>query len=98
MTFNIGGIAPELKDRPRWLLWKLINRNGKPTKVPFSAFGGTEWKDPAKWATFDQAIERFSQGGYSGIGFILGDGIVGIDFDKVLSPGKPEPDAWVKEP
>ncbi len=33
------------------------------------------------WGTFDQAKKAHEAGGYEGIGFVLGDGIIGIDFD-----------------
>ena len=36
---------------------------------------------PSTWGSFDQAKAAMQAGGFDGIGFVLGEGIFGIDFD-----------------
>ena len=49
---------------------------------------------PSTWATFEQCQATFAEGSYLGVGFVLsGDGIVGVDLDKCVHAGKPEPAA-----
>ena len=67
-----------LKAKHRWVCWRAETRNGKSTKVPYRADGQGRAKtnDPSTWAAFPTERARFD-----GIGFVLGDGIVGIDVD-----------------
>jgi primase-polymerase (primpol)-like protein len=77
----------ELAVLPRWVCWKLELRQGKETKPPYCVGGRRKAKanDPATWDVFD-AVWRsaFVERSADGIGFILGDGIVGIDLDKCV--------------
>jgi hypothetical protein len=79
-----------LKHRPQWLVWRLEERDEKPTKVPYDAKTGRRGKsnDPSTWADFDTALSAYRSGGYSGVGFafVEGDGLVGIDLDHVVDP------------
>ena len=80
----------ELCQIPRWVVWK-------GAKVPYCATAvnsKASVTDPHTWATFDQAQTAFGEGGYLGVGFVLiGDGIVGLDLDKCVHSGEPEPAA-----
>ena len=92
---NIPG---ELKTIPRWLLWKLEDRAGKPTKTPYQASGAlAKVNDPATWTDFDTVLTAYLRGGWSGVGIVLteDDDLVGVDLDKVLNPdtGELAPDA-----
>ncbi len=52
---------------------------------------------PKTWMTFDEAVSKFRRGGFSGfggIGFFLGDGWAGIDFDDHLDPTTKKPDEY----
>jgi hypothetical protein len=74
MTFD--RIPSELKFRPQWVVWKLIQKEGakKPTKVPYSPkWGGmpASVTNPASWGTFDDAIAAHKAGGFDGLGFVL---------------------------
>jgi AAA domain-containing protein/primase/DNA polymerase family protein len=80
-----------LKQYPNWVGWKLIEREGKLTKVPFNVLTGTHAKanDPTTWTTFEQVLEATefpNDDIYAGIGFELhGTNIVGIDFDNAIT-------------
>ena len=77
-------IPVEMKKLCRWILWRLEDRGGKkPTKTPYSVHGGMgKVNDPSTWSTFNEAITRYKNGNYSGIGFVFTDTpFVGIDID-----------------
>jgi primase-polymerase (primpol)-like protein len=62
-------------------------RDGKPTKVPQRVDGYNAAVDnPATWTTFAQAAAAHAAGIGSGLGFVLGDGVLGIDLDHVRDP------------
>ena len=56
----------ELKKRRQWVCWKLEQKDGRPTKIPYGADGfaiGTNEKYRPRWTTFEEAISaaaRFS--------------------------------------
>ena len=83
-------MPPELCCVPRWLIWR-----GR--KVPYCATAcnvKANVTDPTTWASFTQAQTAYEEGGYSGVGFVLtGDGIAGIDLDKCVTSGVPDPEA-----
>ena len=82
-------IPAELKAIPRWLLWKLETRAGKPTKTPYQVSGAlAKVNDPATWSDFDTILTAYLRSGWSGIGIVLteDDDLVGVDLDKVLDP------------
>jgi primase-polymerase (primpol)-like protein len=79
-------IPGALKARAQWLVWRLEDRGGKPSKVPYCAKTGRLGKsnDPASWCDFDTALKAALNGqGYDGIGFAFseGDELTGIDVD-----------------
>ncbi len=80
----------ELRSVPRWVVWK-------SAKVPYCAMACdsiASVSNPDTWAPFPQAQTAFEGGGYSGVGFVLnGDGIVGVDLDKCVHAGEPDPAA-----
>ncbi len=98
ITVNPAGIPAELKIIPRWLLWRLEERDGKPTKPPYQANGKpASVDDPATWTSFDEALAAYQAGGFSGVGIVLtdDDDLVGTDLDKCLNldTGELEPTA-----
>jgi hypothetical protein len=81
-------IPQMMKTSKRWLLWRSEERNGKSTKVPYSISGSkASVNDPATWTTFEQAVTALDsqENAFSGLGFVLGDGYLGIDIDDCLS-------------
>src|SRR5512139_2072282 len=81
-------IPTDLKVLPQWVCWRLEEREGNPTKVPYNAKSGRRARsnDPATWTTCDAAVDAYLRGGYSGIGFMFweGDGLTGLDLDHVI--------------
>ncbi len=85
------GVPNELREVPGWLLWKAGPRDpttGKFDKVPYYVSGGKRFgtqgnpEDREKITTFEVALARLREGGYDGLGLaMLGQGIVGLDFD-----------------
>jgi len=89
LPLNPDGIPGELKAIPRWLLWRLEDRAGKPTKTPYQVSGAlAKVNDPATWSDFDTILTAYLRSGWSGIGIVLteDDDLVGVDLDKVLDP------------
>jgi putative DNA primase/helicase len=68
---------------PRWVAWTYVPREGKQTKVPINPATGANAAstDPSTWGTHADALKRAVNSGLAGVGFVLGDGWVGIDFD-----------------
>ena len=99
---NPNGIPQELKDIPRWVIWKLENRNGKQTKVPYCAFdSGKRAKvdDKNTWSTFKVAWQAYQQGLCDGVGLVLSsdDELYGIDLDNVYDPSTGKWDKQAKK-
>ena len=76
-------IPEELKKIEQWVCWKAEDRNGKSTKTPINPKTGgyAMSNNKATWTDFETA-ERVSRN-FSGIGFMLGNGIFGIDLDNM---------------
>ena len=75
----------ELKLQHRWVLWKLEERDGKQTKVPYQPGDYKAASDnPRTWRTFAE-VEAVKHLGFSGVGVVLGevDGVHvwGVDID-----------------
>ena len=81
MSFD--NIPQELKSRPQWVAWILVERAGKRTKLPVNPKTGKSAKtdDPATWGTFEQAVRAGKQ--LNGIGYVFSadDPYCGIDLD-----------------
>ena len=80
-------LPAELRERPQWLLWRLEERNGKPTKVPVRADDPrrpASTTDPATWATFEDAAAAVDSA--DGLGFVFSpdDEFCGVDLDGCL--------------
>lgn len=83
-----SNIPVELMLRPNWVVFS-------ETKVPYCATIPkmcASSTDPATWSLFEQARTTFEEGGFAGVGFVLdGTGIVGVDLDKCVVSGVPDP-------
>lgn len=82
MSYN--NIPEELKQLNRWVCWRLEERNGKPTKVPYNPKTGGKAmaNNSGTWSNFSTAVAAVQKFDYVGIGFMFnGDGILGVDLD-----------------
>jgi putative DNA primase/helicase len=85
------GIPPSLRSNKRWFTWKYVpdpKKPEKPKKIPFCTQRSPDGRvpparsnDPATWSSFDDAVKAWQRHRHSGIGYVLGPGEVGIDFD-----------------
>lgn len=91
-------IPQELKDRPQWVVWKEITRDGRPTKMPFIPDGRpAKSNDEETWSSFEHASEHAE--GYSGLGFMFSDDdpYIGIDLDGCRDPDTGTVSEWARE-
>jgi len=83
-------VPAEMRDARQWVLWKLEQRNGKGSKIPYQITGQrASSMDPSHWSSFDEvwgAINHFQS--FSGIGFVFSqaDDFVGVDLDNCFGP------------
>ena len=91
-TLNLGAIPDELKRSPRWVTYRLTDKKPIDPKTGH----GADSTDPETWGTYEQAVKQAHAGGMDGLGFVLGDGFAGVDFDKCRDPETEEISAEVK--
>lgn len=91
-----------MKELHHWVLWKVAERDGRPTKVPIRADSGlpAEADNQTTWSSYEATKEAFEKGrgGAAGIGFVFhrSSMISGIDLDHCLNPATGEIDQWAK--
>ena len=93
----------ELQQHPHWVLWRYEERDGKATKVPYSAITRKRAAvdNPATWASYVKAravLARFSDQ-YDGLGFVFDSDTIpltGVDLDHCVNPDS-SIDAWAQE-
>jgi hypothetical protein len=97
------GIPTELRQLPRWLVWKFVpKKDGRGwTKEPYNARTGrlASSTNRGTWSDFDVALAAYRNGGYDGIGITLGKldddrHLVGVDLDDVRDPATGKLTAW----
>lgn len=78
-----SSVPNSIRSVRRWVCYKLEPREGKITKIPINAMSGKFAKvdDKLTWTDFDTAIMGCEKYGCNGIGFVLGNGIFGVDLD-----------------
>src|SRR5918995_6188544 len=88
----IENIPEPLTERPQWVCWRLEERKGEMTKVPYTpgTLRRASSTDLMTWRTFSEALEAYqcSEPPYDGIGYVFcsADPFVGIDLDKCRDP------------
>lgn len=93
-----ANIPQELKERCQWVCYRIEEREGKRTKIPYRTDkvgrGRAKSNDPATWHTFEEVVEAVGnpKNRFDGIGFMLSenDPYVFIDFDHVVCDGEIE--------
>ena len=83
----------------QWIVWKYQTVDGKLKKPPFTPHNrhAAKTTDATTWGTFDQALARYAQGGYDGIGYVCDGDIVGGDLDDCRDPKTGEIASWAQE-
>lgn len=97
-------IPAELKALRQWVCYRIEERHGKPTKIPYrtdrAGRGNAKSNDSSTWHTYEEVVEAFGKprNRFDGIGFVLSesDPYVFIDLDHVVSDaGDIQP--WARE-
>lgn len=84
LTKRYENIPEDLKREKGWCLYKIIQREGKKTKLPLMPNGKpAKSNDKSTWHSYDDCIKALRRNVGEGLGFFLGDGYIGIDIDKV---------------
>lgn len=77
----------EVKEERSWVLWRLEERGGEPTKAPYQAnHRRAKSTDPNTWTTFENAVEAFENDDFfDGVGFVFhpDNPYCGADIDDV---------------
>jgi len=95
---DFSAIPDELKALVRWVNWRSVERDGKPTKVPIDPKDGriASCSDPGTWGTFKDALARLSSDSVDGIGFQLGSPYTGIDLDHCRNRKTKKIEPWAR--
>ncbi|WP_053984891.1 phage NrS-1 polymerase family protein [Niameybacter massiliensis] len=83
---NYNNIPDELKSINRWLCYQLEPKeDGKFNKIPKNPHtgGNASSTNDNTWSNFDTALKATYTYGFSGLGFVLGKGVFGVDIDDV---------------
>lgn len=88
LPVQLDGIPTELKTIDRWVMWQLVQRKGRWTKMPLTVDGrSASSTDPNTWTTYDEVCDALIMGeGFDGIGLVLGEDVQGIDLDDCRDP------------
>ena len=90
LPVQFGNIPMDLKQIPRWVLWRFVEigdeDNKRWAKMPMQTSGqAASSTNPAHWTDFlsIQAAYESTQGKYDGIGFVFSDedNLIGVDLD-----------------
>src|SRR5215217_2089332 len=89
-----------MKELRQWVCWRIEERNGKPTKVPYAPLTGSKASstNPNTWASYSEAVAAYKERGYCGIGLVFtkDDDLVGVDLDRCLNEAG-EIEDWARE-
>ncbi|HVR46898.1 MAG TPA: helix-turn-helix domain-containing protein [Candidatus Binatia bacterium] len=80
MIGELVNFPAELRALRRWVAWRIDVRDGKSSKRPLQLVN-----DERKWLSLSGACDFVVRGRADGVGFVLGDGIVGIDLDACIN-------------
>lgn len=80
-------VPPELASQKRWICWS--DYDGKKLPVaPWRGGGPVDATNKNNWTDLETAKKYLNTKEISGLGFALGNGIVGIDFDDCFIDGE----------
>lgn len=90
----IEKIPPQLREHRQWVNWRLVNRDGKATKIPCQPDGSAASStDFETWCGFDD----LDLAKHIGFVFSADDPFIGIDLDGCMEPEQKKLDAWASE-
>ena len=82
----------------QWVLWKLVERGGRMTKIPYQPNGMmADGTNRATWSDFQAVCAAYlNDEGFTGVGFVFSadDPYVGIDLDKCRNTETGEVERW----
>jgi putative DNA primase/helicase len=97
---SVENIPAQLTERPQWVCWRLEQRQGKTTKVPYTpgTLRRASSTDLMTWRSFSEALAAYEAGEppYDGVGFVFcsADPLTGIDLDGCRDPESGEISPW----
>ncbi len=100
---RIENIPGQLTERPQWVCWRLEERDGKATKVPYTpgTLRRASSTDLMTWRTFSEALAAYEAGEppCDGIGFMFcsADPFSGIDLDNCRDPETGAVEEWAQK-
>jgi hypothetical protein len=95
----IGQIPHALKALGRWFVWEAVPKDDRVDKVPHNhrTRHSCNAHDPVIWSSFKDIIVAHAGGGWSGIGVLPGEGVLGVDLDKCRDPETGAVESWAQE-
>ncbi len=97
----LANIPEELRRRDQWVVWKIEQRNGRGTKVPYIAggVGRASTTDALTWRSFEGVVRVLRTDRYDGVGFVFssGDPYAGVDLDGCRDPETGELEEWAAQ-
>jgi len=90
-----------IRDLKQWVCWRSEERDGKPTKVPYSPLTPRKASstDPDTWGSYAEAVAARKEHGHNGIGFVFtkDDPFCGVDLDSCRDPKTGDIEPWAQE-
>jgi hypothetical protein len=96
---TLENVPAELKDLRSWVLWKMEDRNGQNTKVPYQTNGcKASVSDAGTWATYAEVVNHLNDkvasveraldavSDYAGVGMVVTPDLIFIDLDSCVDP------------
>jgi putative DNA primase/helicase len=99
-TNSVYQAPDELRTKAQFVAWREEDRDGDPTKVPYSIRGGrASSTNPKTWAPFGDVVVYAEENRMDGIGFVFteDDPYTGIDLDKCRDPETGEVATWARK-
>ncbi len=99
----VENIPEQLTERPQWVCWRLEERDGKMTKVPYTPGTGRRASsaDLTTWRTFGEARVAYEniEPDYDGIGYMFCDACPysGVDLDHCRDPETGVVKEWAQD-
>ena len=98
LALDCDGVPNELRYARRWVLWNYRWEGDRWKKPPMTIAGKmADITDSSNWDCFDSVCMAYEGGDFDGIGFVLGDGLSGVDIDNCRNPETGEIADWARQ-